>query len=247
MKAIILAAGIGRRLKPFTDHNAKCLLEIGGKTLIERYIESLWALGIKDIIIVVGHEKEKIMQKLGSSFQDCTITYLINEQYEKGSILSLWIALQELEDDALIMDADVLFPEEMLRKLIHSRKTDCFLMDKNFIDSGEEMKLAAHGGRVVEISKKIEKDYDEMGEGVGFLKLSAENVKILKKKLEDFVSQGLIYGEYEEGLQKLVEECEISFEDITGLPWIEIDFPEDLDRAEKEVLPRLLPLTHRAK
>ncbi|MBI5182776.1 MAG: phosphocholine cytidylyltransferase family protein [Nitrospinae bacterium] len=240
MKAIILAAGRGKRLRPFTDNNHKCLIEIGGRRLIDRYLSSLSDLGVKEIIIVVGYLKERIIRRQGNIFKDINIRYIINEEYERGSILSLWHARKELNDDVLILDGDVLFPKELLRRLISSERPNSFLMDLDFRDTGEEMKLAARGGRVIEISRHLhEGQYDEVGEGVGFLMLSRRDAILLISYLEDFIREGFLDIEYEDVLNKLVKYSDIGYEKVDGLPWIEIDFKEDIERGEK-ILPQLI-------
>ncbi len=242
MKAIILAAGRGKRLKPFTDNNHKCLIEIGGRTLIDRCLSTLSDSGVKEIVIVVGHLKEKIIEKTGSGFKDTNIRYIINEEYERGSILSLWHARCELNDDVIILDADVLFPQELLRRLFRSDNPNSFLMDVDFRDTGEEMKLVAREGRVMEISRHLPDNlYDEVGEGVGFLKLSGRDAPLLKSALEDFIRKGIVDVDYEDVLNKLVKYCDIGYEKVEGLPWIEIDFKDDIERAEK-ILPQISEL-----
>ena len=117
MKVIMLAAGVGKRMSAVTDIIPKCLIKIGEKTLLERHLEIISLLGIKDIVFVVGHFKEKIKETVEKNNNGFNIKYIENEQYTKGSILSLWYARDELNDDVLIMDADVLYHDKLLRKL----------------------------------------------------------------------------------------------------------------------------------
>src|SRR4030095_16479592 len=110
MKAIILAAGIGKRFKEVTDQRPKCLIAIQGKTLLERTLEALGAAGVEEATVVIGYLGEMIEQQIGSTCGGVRIRYVFNPQYDKGAILSLWSARQEFYEDILIKDADVLFP-----------------------------------------------------------------------------------------------------------------------------------------
>ena len=239
MKTIILAAGVGKRMSAVTDNIPKCLIKIGGKTLIERYLESLSLLGVKDIVIVIGHLKEKIKEAIKNSNSRFNIKYIENEQYTKGSILSLWYARNELDNNTLIMDADVLFHEDILVKLAESKNKNCFLLEDEFEDTGEEMKLFVKGGKVVGISKHNSYDCDFSGEGVGFFKLSADDGPKLITILEGFENRGVVNVEYEDALHELLSLCSVGFEKVGDMPCIEIDFEEDIERARREILPKI--------
>ncbi|MEE9515217.1 MAG: NTP transferase domain-containing protein, partial [Candidatus Brocadiales bacterium] len=106
MRAIILAAGVGKRLKPLTDERPKCLIKIGGKTLLARHLEALEGLGIRDVTFVLGHLKEMILEEIEALSGDrgFRFHYLTNEGYKNGSITSLWTARDKLAEETLVMD-----------------------------------------------------------------------------------------------------------------------------------------------
>ncbi|MBC8551336.1 MAG: phosphocholine cytidylyltransferase family protein [Candidatus Brocadiales bacterium] len=239
MKVIMLAAGVGKRMSAVTNIIPKCLIKVGKKTLLERHLDTISLLGIKDIVFVVGHFKEKIKETVEKNNNGFNVTYIENEQYTKGSILSLWYARDELNDDVLIMDADVLYHDKLLRKLAESRNKNCFLLDANCDDTGEEMMLFVKEDKVVGISKVHSYDCDFKGEGVGFFKLAANDGHKLKNILEEFEQAGKVNNEYEDSLHELLSHCTVGFESVDDLPWIEIDFEEDIERAGREVLPKL--------
>ncbi len=244
MQAIILAAGVGKRLKPLTNERPKCLIEIGGKTLLARHLDILEGLGIRDITFVLGHLKDMIFEEIKmlgekGKKKDLRFHYLINEDYKNGSVTSLWTAREKLGEEVLIMDADVLFHPKLLERLVRSPKASCFLVDEDFTDSGEEMKLFADGDRVVAISKDNKVKSPCVGEGVGFLKLSAEDGPVLKDALDELINEGRLDAEYEEAIDRCLDQSDMGFVKVDGLPWIEIDFTEDIERAEREILPRL--------
>lgn len=239
MKVIMLAAGVGKRMSAVTDKIPKCLIKVGEKTLLERHLETISLLGIKDIVFVVGHFKEKIKETVEKSNNGFNIKYIENEQYTKGSILSLWYARDELNDDVLIMDADVLYHDKLLKMLAESENRNCFLLDKSSEYAGEEMMLFVKGTNVIGISKVHSYDCDFKGEGVGFFKLSSDDCDKLKNILEEYEQAGKVNVEYEDTLHELLSQCTVGFESVEDLPWIEIDFEEDIERARREILPKI--------
>ncbi len=239
VKVIMLAAGVGKRMSAVTNVIPKCLIKIGNKTLLERHIEIISQLGVEDVVFVVGHFKEKIKEVVEKNSNELNITYIENEQYTKGSVLSLWYAREELDDDVLIMDADVLYHDNLLKKLAESSNKNCFLLDANCDDTGEEMMLFVKDEKVVGISKVHSYDCDFKGEGVGFFKLAAKDCHSLKTILEEFEQTGKVNVEYEDTLHELLSQCTVGFESVEELPWIEIDFEEDIERAGREILPKI--------
>ena len=232
MKAAILAAGIGNRLKPITDKTPKPLIRVGGRTILERMLGSLVEEGIKDICIVTGHLKEQIKDFAGKEYKGAKIKYLVNPDYRLGSILSLYTAREEFAgEDTLLMDADVIFEHRVLKTLVDSKHENCFLIDKNFEDSGEEMKIASLDKRVVQVARKITREHDEVGEGVGFMKISPACHGQLSNALERRICLNNVC-DYEMALDDFVKNAQTGFEDITGMRWTEVDFPEDIAKAE---------------
>lgn len=243
MRAVILAAGVGRRLAPLTDHQPKCLLPVGRRSLLEQMLESLNALRITDVLIVVGHCQEHIRARIGARFGAVVIRYVENRDYALGSVMSLWHARDALTDSCLIMDADVLFPTELLKRLVESPAESALLLDRSFTDTGEEVKLYARGPRVIAMGKKVVPPaHDVVGEGVGFFKCGKIHTADLIVCLAEIRREAGDGAEYEEALARLLGRAEVSWVDVGGLPWTEIDFPEDQRRAEREVLPQIQKL-----
>ena len=120
MKAIILAAGVGKRLWPVTQHQPKCLIEIGGQTLLSSLSDALARWGSGRPTIVVGYKQEMIRAAVESDACGVRVNFLVNEQFHRGSISSLWIARTAFTDDTIVMDADVLFHREILQRLVSS-------------------------------------------------------------------------------------------------------------------------------
>ena len=239
MKAIILAAGVGKRLWPLTQHRPKCLIELGGRTLLARYLDALAGAGIRQAVIVVGYKQDMIRSAVATDSRGVEVRYLVNEQYQRGSISSLWRARTELDDDVLIMDADVLFHREILRRLITSTSPSALLMDETVKQTTEECMVIVRGGRVVGLTKRMPEQYDFAGEGVGFLKVRRADTEALINSLKGHADRGELDMEYEDALLEFFGAVRVGHEKIGGLPWIEIDFPEDVARAERDILPKL--------
>jgi choline kinase len=239
MRAILLLAGIGNRLRPWTDDNPKCLLPVGGTPLLHRYLTLLPEMGAGEIYMVLGHQDHKIEHYVDTHFPRLEADFIHNPDYTLGNVISLWLAQRYLRGDCLVMDGDVLFAPALLEKLVKSPRPRCVLLDEGFEETGEEMKLMARGDRVWSIARQVNGSYDLVGEGVGFLKLDDEGCRHLVAGLRRFVAAGKVRCEYEDVLDEVFKEIHIGYERVAGLPWTEIDFPEDVEKAEREVLPRI--------
>lgn len=239
MKAIILAAGVGKRLWPVTQHHPKCLIKIGEATLLHRYLTSLASVGIRQADIVVGYKQEMIREAVASDACGVRVNFLVNEQFHRGSISSLWIARTAFTDDAIVMDADVLFHREILRRLVQSPYENALLMDESVKQTGEECMVVVEGGRVIALTKKMPSRYEYAGEGVGFLRVRQADSPHVVASLRTFVDREAWQMEYEDALIEYFRNVKVGHEKIGGLPWTEIDFPDDVTKAEREILPRL--------
>jgi len=246
MKAIILAAGVARRMAPLTDHTHKCLIPVGGRSLLDRMLSSLADNGIEETVIVVGHCQDQVRAVTGARRDAMRIRYVDNPDYQKGSILSLWRARQVLtQDTTIVMDGDVLFPAAFLSRLIASPHRSALLLDQGFADTGEEVKLYGVGDRIIALGKKfVPRRWDVIGEGVGFFKCSPAHAPGYIRLLAESIEETGGVNEYEDALHRLLGIAEIGWVDVTGFPWTEVDFVGDLERAERQVLPRIERLEH---
>ena len=244
MRAIILAAGIGKRLGTAeSDGKPKCLLDLGDQSLLGRSLETLNEAGIDDIVVVVGYQAADIEAEIDSLDLKKRPTTVLNREFEEGSVLSLWCAREFLDGEVLVMDADVLYHPDIVRRLVKSEHENLFLIDRGFEDGDEPVKLCVNDGRLVEFRKKVLPGlkYEFAGESVGFFKFSQDVASSIAGRCQDYVDGGRVSEPHEEVIRDelLDNSAAFSYEDVTGLPWIEIDFPEDVARARDEVLPRL--------
>ena len=246
MKAIMLAAGRGTRL---SNHGAgnlpKPLLRFGGRTLLARHIGTLRALGIEELVLVVGYRADRVLAEVDAVGAGDFVRPLHNPDFLRGNILSLLTARDTLCAGApvLVMDADVLYDAALLRKLVETRHPSCLLMDREFDEGDEPVKLCLRDGVPVEFRKDIgEVAYDTIGEASGFLRASPAFARALVAASEAYVDAGRLDEPYEEAIRDVLlsdAPPPVGVEDITGIPWIEIDFPADVERAENEILPRI--------
>jgi choline kinase len=228
-----MAAGVGKRLRPFTDSHPKSLLEIGGKTLLERHLAHLESGGVERTTIVVGHCADQIRAKFPGPFGRMKLRYVDNPRFTQGSILSMRAGLEGLTRGAIFMDADVLYHREVLHRLIRSDAPACFLLDGTAEETGEEMMLGAKAGRVLKIARRVGKDWDKVGEGVGFFAIGDAHVARMRGIIDDFIRRGVVDVEYEDSLCVIMQEVPCGYIEVGDLPWTEIDFPEDVTKAEK--------------
>jgi choline kinase len=237
--AIVLAAGVGKRLLAASGGRPKCLLEIGGRSLLVRLLDALAAAGVGEAVVVVGFGEDDVRATVGRGPDGLSVRFVSNSRYREGAILSLWAAREVLDGPVLIMDADVLCPPALVRRLVSSQHRNCFLLDAGVEPTGEEQMLLVRDGRVRDIVRGGAPGFELAGESVGFLKLSAGAARVLRELLAVRVAAGHTSIEHEEVYPELLERVDVRFERIDGTPWTEIDFPADVERAEREILPRI--------
>ncbi len=246
MKSLMLAAGVGRRL--FGEDNnelPKALLQFGGKTLLQRNIEILNSLGINELVLVVGHRKEELIEEALKFAPDGFIRWVFNPLFAKSPMYSLWMARDILREggDILFMDADVLYQATLLEKLLNSNHTNCFTFDRNFEDGDDPVKICIRGGCPVDFGKTISSSCDIIGEWPGFMRMSNAISSKIATRAEQYIGMESVTATYEEAFRDILKAepaGSFGFVDVTGIPWIEIDFPEDLIQANDVILPKIL-------
>jgi choline kinase len=241
---LVLAAGLGKRLAPLTDEQPKGLLELGGRSLLARLLDGLQAAGVRECHLVVGHRQEAIRAALGGSHRGMPLRYLVNPAFERGPRLSLWTGREAFaDDDVVLADGDVLFAPPLLRRVVDHPAPHAFLAEPVFDDTGEEIVLYTHGERAVALRRGVAgppaAPFDGRAEWVGFVKVGRAAGLELVAILDRFVRRGEVEGDYETALDRLLPRHAFVSCSTEGLPWIEIDFPQDLQAAEREILPRI--------
>ena len=245
MKALMLAAGIGRRL--YGDDNyepPKALLRFDGKTLLQRHIEFLQEFGVDELVLIVGHRRDDLLAEADAHAPEGFVRSIFNPRFEEGPILSLWTGAPVLRegDDVLFMDADVLYHPIVLERLVKSPHDTCFIYDRNLEPGEDPVKLCIRDGIAVDFGKRVTEAHDVAGEWPGFFRMSPDIAAKIADRTDRFVEDGELEVNYEEAFCHVLKNeppGRFGCEHITGLPWIERDFPSDLIRAENIILPRL--------
>lgn len=245
MKAIILAAGVGERLGEVSGNRPKCLLEFGGISLLHRHLAILDHHDLNNIVVVTGYREDLIKETIRTSGFAAHVQTAHNTEFRLGSLISMLTGLRTPGngEGVLLMDADVLYDHRIIQRLLDSKHENCFLLDRNFIPGEEPVKLCVRNGQLVEFRKKIDDNlqFDMQGESVGFFRFNEETTRRLIASAEKYLSLEQDRQPYEECIRDLVLETprKFGFEDVSDLSWIEIDFPEDVTRAEQEILPKI--------
>ena len=250
MRAIILAAGRGLRLQqPEADQMPKCLLRFDGLTLLERHLLLLRNAGVHEVTLALGWRHELVAAELDRIRWQPRPEIVLNERFELGSVLTVHTVAEAMTrgGEVLLMDADVLYHESIMAALVAGRKpVNRVLIDRDFEAGDEPVKLCVRAGVPIELRKQLAPDlsYDTIGESVGFFRFDAAGARRLAAIVSDYVGSGRANMPHEEAVRDLLREGRHAVEvaDVTGAPWIEIDFPSDVSRAAQEVLPQLAAL-----
>lgn len=240
MQAIILAAGMGKRLKELTSNATKCMVEVNGKTMIERALAALDKQGLSKIVIVVGYEADKLKSYVKSLHVKTPVEFVENTIYDRtNNIYSLYLAKDYmLEDDTLLLESDVVFEDRLLGLLVQDPYPSLALVAKyeSWMD-GTVVTLDAENHITRFISKK-EFDFtcrEDYFKTVNIYKFSKEFSQSAYVPFLEAYCRALGHNEYYEQVLKvitLLDKCELKACPLTDEKWYEIDDVQDLDIAE---------------
>ena len=247
MIGVILAAGMAKRLRPLTDTKPKCLLEVGGKTLLERTVRAMQQAGIKEFVVVTGYRGNMIRSFLENlvnleNLEKPSFTFLHNTDYEhNNNIYSLWMAGEVVRGkDFLLMDSDILCDPAAVVAIAQQEETALAL---NRHECGEEeIKVIVDAdNHITEINKTCNPK-DAIGESVGIAKMTAEYSNALYQELDQMiVKEGLIDVFYERCFERLIPQGHtFKVVDTTHYFSYELDTPQDFQRAQELIPAELL-------
>ena len=236
MKAIILAAGVGSRIRPLTNNSPKSLLKVGGNTILEMMISHIQDCGISEVVFVLGYLQKQIKNFVKIKFPDLNSHFVTNDEYAKTNTgFSLMLAKDLIKDSAFVkFDADVVFDKEILENLIECEYENCLCIDKKINLGAEEIKVIIDDkNRVLSASKTVNYK-DAVGESIGIEKINSETANLLFAELKIMMKDRQNYQEYYEGAYERLIKRNVPFYalDISGLKWAEIDTKDDLITAE---------------
>jgi len=242
MIGVILAAGMAKRLRPLTDQKPKCLLEVGGRTLLERTVGAMMQAGITQMVVVTGYRAEMIRDFLRAQFPQLSFHFLHNADYaHNNNIYSLWMAGEVVRGrDFLLMDSDILCDPAAVVS-IANQEGDALALNRHELGE-EEMKVVVDDqGRITEISKTCQ-PADAMGESVGIERITADYSEALYQELDKMVvGEGLVDIFYERAFERLIPQgYTFRVVDTTHFFSYELDTPDDFEQAQRLMPPHLL-------
>lgn len=247
MKVIIIAAGLGIRLNPLTDDMPKCMLDIGGKSILQRQLDVLKECDIDDIVIIRGYKKELI------DYPD--VKYYYNDNYQNNNILaSLFYAEEEMEGEFIVSYSDILYKRQVVEKLLACKASISLVVDTKWKEIyenrtehpvSEAEKVLVKDNRVIKIGKDPITADEAYGEFIGLSKFSAEGAKVLKSNYhrvkkefagKPFQHEGRIFEDayLTDMLQELIDKgYKVVNVDVKD-GWREIDTVQDYKRVRNE-------------
>lgn len=236
MIGVILAAGIGSRLRPLTSNKPKSLVKVNGKEIIKYQIESYIKAGIKKLIIIVGYEEQKLRSYL-SNITKVDIKIIVNKDYEStNNMYSLYLAKEHLLGKNFILNnADLVIDTEIVSIILNDKNTSCIAVDENFFDE-ESMKVEIFdNGLISNISKEIKKE-KYYATSIDFYKFDSYNSKVFFEKIKEIIETNKNKKDWTEvAMQSLFKSKEMHFHPckINGYKWVEVDNYSDLVKADQ--------------
>ncbi len=234
MQAVILAAGVGSRLEGVSQGLPKCLIPIGDRPLIDHQLETLADADIGPILIVIGYKGDKVREMVGNRAE-----YVENPRFEEtNSLYSLWAARDWVKGPFLLINSDILFHPDILDRLV-TKEGNALAFDASSTAGKEQTKVFVRDGRVWDLGKDLPPELAR-GESLGMICFDSEGSKALFSRVDAIVRNGGEKSWVMEAVRSMCNAVPVRAVNVTGLPWAEVDFPFDLDRARKEVLPAIL-------
>lgn len=231
MQAVILAAGVGSRLG--CNGRPKCLMDVGGQTLIGHHLEVLGGLGVENILVVAGHGAEQVMAEVRH-----TGVIQFNERYSStNSLYSLWLARKWVSGSMMVINGDVLADPRIYRRLLEA-EGNVLAYDSRSGTEDEHMKVRFEASRLHAISKDMCAHRAD-GEHLGMLKFDADGARELLNEADRLVAEGRVNDWAPAAVQRVARRLPVAGIDVTALPWTEIDFPGDLVHARERVWPAI--------
>ena len=240
MQAIILAAGMGKRLGEYTRNNTKCMVPVNGIPLIDRMLDQLCHLNLNRIVIVVGYEGRKLMDHVGTEHKGLRIEYVENPIYDRtNNIYSLALAKERLqEDDTLLLESDLIFEDRLLSLLLENPSPNLALVAKYEAWMDGTMVCIDKDCRIVNFVTKAAFNYSHVGQYYKTVNIYKFSQSFSRDKYVPFLeayTKVVGNNEYYENVLRII--TFLNSEDLKALPisrekWYEIDDKQDLDIAE---------------
>jgi len=236
MIGIILAAGLGSRLKPLINKNPKPLVKVNGKPILSFILDAFEMAGIKKIIIVVGYDKEKIIS-FCSDYPKPNFIFIENTKFDStNNLYSLYIARNYLDDDSILIDGDTLVHPRILQDLMKLQTTSLVRDKIDFFK--ESLNICIKEGQTIKLSNKILNELKTDDDSTTIIKISKKDIKKIIPELENMIEKEgslkkYVFTLFERLFRKGI--IEIQIYNNNHKFWYEIDTLEDLKRIEKKI------------
>ena len=241
MQALMLAAGMGKRLGKFTNNNTKCMVEVAGKKLIDRAIEAVIEAEIKKMIIVVGYKGKALIDYIKGNYKDCGIDFIFinNEDYAvSNNIYSFYLAREYvINEDTLLMESDLIYDKSLLKKMVLCKQKNVAAIAKYKSWMDGTVVTCDRQGYITQFIDKSDMNYELLNEyykTVNIYKLSKEFCKnVYMPFLEAYMSAYGLNSYYETPLKVVAHlaRTRLFAYELGEMPWYEIDDAQDLDIA----------------
>ena len=240
MKGLILAAGMGTRLHPLTRTQAKCLVNVAGKPMMEYQLDSLRRAGIGECAIIVGYMAESVRSYFGSYYRGIRLSYVENADFNKtNNLYSLWLAREEFDDDILLLESDLVFDDMLVSEIAAMKGQNVAMVDR-FQPPMDGTVIFANGSDARSMVLKSGQgpgfDYSHALKTVNIYRLTKESLQdAIVPEMEEFLEEGQTGQYYEAVFASLMDSGRMSMSVMnTGnRRWAEIDTLGDLEDAEK--------------
>jgi 2,3-bisphosphoglycerate-independent phosphoglycerate mutase len=235
--AVILAAGLGARLRPLTDEIPKCLTEINGRPMLIQTLNALEKNGVKKSIIVIGYFGQVIIEQIGNRMGNMSIEYIKNDIYdETNSSYSLWLAKKFIEKGAYVIEGDTIYDSEIIKELTSSSDDRSYWVVDSFTKERDGCMLITNEQNEIQDLKIIRQHLKEYKsnffKSCGLLKITSEYGKQLSKWLDHEVKNDNVKIYYDLVIEKHLNDFPLYVRNVNGKKWEEVDNLEDLKRAE---------------
>ena len=234
MKALILSAGRGRRLWPFTADAPKCLLPVGAGDILGHQLETLREAGVSQVVLVCGHGLHQMQRRVAKLPVGISVRLIFNPFFSiSDNLVSLWAARAEMDQGFILSNGDNLFHPDILKPLLAADGDCCLLAQRKTLYMADDMKIQVTGDRVTRIGKSLV-GRQTHAESVGIMKFSKDGAYRLRRALEEVVTAPTVLRRFfVDAIQHLVDKgFAVNWADTDGLPWIDIDTPNDLEFAQ---------------
>jgi L-glutamine-phosphate cytidylyltransferase len=242
VRAIIIAAGHGTRLRPHTDDRPKCLVDLGGTTILEHQLGNCVKAGIEEVVVIAGYEwrmVDDVVSRFAATATGTTFRIVYNPFFSSSNnLISLWSARHFMDAEMITINGDDVFTHRILSRLMAQTGSEIYVsMDEKPAYDEDDMKMIVDdAGRVRRVNKTIAAS-ESNGESIGIMRFTKAGAARLMDELETMVRTDTGLSDwYTLAIERIaVSGFPVGAVSIHGLPWAEVDFPADLEAVRQNL------------